>query len=154
MIYSINYGYYQLRIKDSDIPKTAFRTRYDHYEFTIMPFGLTNTQAIFMDMMNRVFKDYVDDFVIVFIDDILIYSKSKSENETHLRLALDTLRKKKLYAKLSKCEFWLDRVAFLGHVISVNGIQVDPAKVEAVTTWPKPTNVTDIPAFLGLAGYY
>ena len=119
-----------------------------------MPFGLTNAPAVFMDLMNRVFKDYLDDFVIVFIDDILIYSKSKEDHETHLRITLETLQNKKLYAKFSKCEFWLQQVAFLGHIISGEGIKVDPAKVEAITNWPKPTNVSEVRSFLGLAGYY
>ena len=111
-------GYYQLKVKDSDVPKTAFRTRYGHYEFKVMPFGLTNAPAAFMDLMNRVFQLYLDKFVIVFIDDILVYSKTKSDHEQHLRIVLQTLRDKQLYAKLSKCEFWLSEVTFLGHVVS------------------------------------
>ncbi|XP_077248532.1 uncharacterized protein LOC143888109 [Tasmannia lanceolata] len=147
-------GYHQLRIRDEDISKSAFRTRYGHYEFVVMPFGLTNAPAIFMDLMNRVFKPFLDQFVVVFIDDILIYSKSEEEHAKHLGLALETLRKNQLYAKFSKCEFWLERVAFLGHVISKEGIEVDPAKIQAVTSWKQPTNVTEIRSFLGLAGYY
>ena len=119
-----------------------------------MPFGLTNTPATFMDLMNRVFKEFLDRFVIVFIDDILIYSKTQGEHERHLRTVLQTLKKHKLYAKFSKCEFWLDRVAFLGHVISKEGVMVDPAKIEAVSNWKRPTNVSEIRSFLGLAGYY
>ncbi|XP_024963668.1 uncharacterized protein LOC112503930 [Cynara cardunculus var. scolymus] len=122
-------GYHQLQIRDQDIPKTTFRTRYGHYKFIIMPFGLTNASAVFMDLMNRAFKDYLDDFAIVFIDDILIYSKSKEDHETHLCITLETLQNKKLYAKFSKCEFWLHQVAFLGHIISGEEIKVDPAKV-------------------------
>ncbi|GKE57917.1 putative nucleotidyltransferase, ribonuclease H, partial [Tanacetum coccineum] len=114
-------GYHQLRVHEEDIPKTAFRTRYGHFEFTVMPFGLTNAPAVFMDLMNRVCKPYLDKFVIVFIDDILIYSKSKEEHEVHLRLVLELLRKEKLYAKFSKCEFWLQEVHFLGHVVNQNG---------------------------------
>ena len=125
-------GYHQLKIKEEDIQKTAFRTRYGHYEFVVMPFGLTNAPAAFMDMMNRVFDGFLDRFVIVFIDDILIYSRSKEEHEEHLRLVLQTLKEHQLYAKFSKCEFWLDQVAFLGHVISKDGVMVDPTKVEAV----------------------
>jgi hypothetical protein len=142
-------GYHQLKIKKEDIPKTAFRTRYGHYEFLVMSFGLTNAPAAFMDLMNRVFKPFLDQFVIVFIDDILIYSKSKEEHEQHLRIVLQTLREKQLYAKFSKCEFWLDSVAFLGHVVSKNGISVDPSKVEAVQNWPRPTTVKEIRSFLG-----
>ena len=120
-------------MKASDIPKTAFRTWYGHYEFLVMSFGLTNAPAVFMDLMNRVFKDFLDKFVIVFIDDILVYSKTKEEHEEHLRVVLETLREHKLYAKYKKCEFWLDQVAFLGHIVSSDGIKVDPGKVEAIT---------------------
>ncbi|GJY97858.1 putative reverse transcriptase domain-containing protein [Tanacetum coccineum] len=124
-------GYHQLRVHEDDIPKTAFRTRYGHFEFTVMPFGLTNAPAVFMDLMNRVCKPYLDKFVIVFIDDILIYSKTKEDHEVHLGLVLELLRKEKLYAKFSKCEFWLQEVHFLGHVVNQNGIHVDPSKIEA-----------------------
>ncbi|GJR17244.1 putative reverse transcriptase domain-containing protein [Tanacetum coccineum] len=122
-------GYHQLRVREEDIPKTAFRTRYGHFEFTVMPFGLTNAPAIFMDLMNRVCKPYLDKFVIVFIDDILIYSKSEEEHEAHLKTILDLLKKEKLYAKFSKCEFWLQEVQFLGHVVNRDGIHVDPSKI-------------------------
>ncbi|GJZ74950.1 putative reverse transcriptase domain-containing protein [Tanacetum coccineum] len=137
-----------------DISKTAFRTRYGHYEFLVMPFGLTNAPAVFMDLMNRVFHEFLDKFVIVFIDDILVFSKSKEEHEEHLRTVLQILRQEKLYAKFSKCEFWLSKVAFLGHIVSAEGITMDPAKVEAITKWPRPTSVTEVRSFLGLAGYY
>ena len=147
-------GYHQLRIKESDVPKTAFRTCYGHYEFLVMPFGLTNAPAAFMDMMNRVFAKYLDKFIIVFIDDILVYSKTREEHEEHLRTTLQLLRDHKLYAKFSKCDFWLNKVHFLGHVVSKEGVSVDPAKVEAVSMWATPTNVTEIRSFLGLAGYY
>ncbi|WCJ39071.1 Transposon Tf2-6 polyprotein [Euphorbia peplus] len=147
-------GYYQLKIKEMDVSKSAFRTRYGHFEFLVMPFGLTNAPAAFMDLMHRVFKPYLDQFVIVFIDDILVYSKSREEHEEHLRLVLQTLRNKQLYAKLSKCEFWLDQVTFLGHVISAEGVFVDPKKVEAVVKWEPPTSPTEVRSFLGLAGYY
>ena len=125
-------GYHQLRIRASDVPKTTFRTRYGHYEFLVMSFGLTNALTTFMDLMNRVFRPYLDSFVIVFIDDILIYSRSQEEHEQHLRVVLQTLKDSQLYAKFSKCEFWLSSVAFLGHVVSVEGIQVDLKKIEAV----------------------
>jgi hypothetical protein len=147
-------GYHQLRVREEDIPKTAFRTRYGHYEFQVMPFGLTNSPAVFMDLMNRVCKPYLDKFVIVFIDDILIYSKSEKEHEEHLRLILELLRKEKLYAKFSKCEFWIPKVQFLGHVIDRQGVHVDPAKIEAIKDWAAPTTPTEVHQFLGLAGYY
>ncbi|GJV22612.1 putative nucleotidyltransferase, ribonuclease H [Tanacetum coccineum] len=124
-------GYHQLRVHEDDIPNTAFRMRYGHFEFTVMPFGLTNAPAVFMDMMNRVCKPYLDKFVILFIDDILIYSKTKEDHEVHLGLVLELLRNEKLYAKFSKCEFWLQEVHFLGHVVNQNGIHVDPSKIEA-----------------------
>ncbi|GJY10593.1 putative nucleotidyltransferase, ribonuclease H [Tanacetum coccineum] len=147
-------GYHQLRVHEDDIPKTAFRTRYGHFEFTVMPFGLTNAPAVFMDLMNRVCKPYLDKFIIVFIDDILIYSKTKEDHEVHLGLVLELLRKEKLYAKFSKCEFWLQEVHFLGHVVNQNGIHVDPSKIEAVKNWKTPTTPSEIRSFLGLAGYY
>jgi hypothetical protein len=143
-----------MRIKEIDVQKTAFRTRYGHYEFLVMSFGLTNTPTMFMDLMNRVFKPYLDAFVVVFIDDILVYSHSRDEHEQHLRIVLETLKVNKLYAKLSKCEFWLSEVVFLDHVISEKGIYVDPKKVEVVIKWERPTIVTEIRSFLGLAGYY
>ncbi|XP_071925131.1 transposon Tf2-1 polyprotein [Coffea arabica] len=147
-------GYYQLKIKKEDIPKTAFSSRYGHFEFAVMPFGLTNAPAAFMDLMQRVFKKYLDQFVVVFIDDILIYSKTREEHVKHLEIVLQILREQKLYAKFSKCEFWLDEISFLGHKISKEGIAVDPAKVEAVMNWKQPESPTEIRSFLGLAGYY
>ncbi|GKB94296.1 putative reverse transcriptase domain-containing protein, partial [Tanacetum coccineum] len=146
-------GYHQLRVHEDDIPKTVFRTRYGHFEFTIMPFGLTNGPVVFMDLMNRVCKPYLDKFVIVFIDDILIYSKTKEDHEVHLGLVLELLRKEMLYAKLSKCEFWLQEVHFLGHVVNQNGIHVDPSKIEAVKNWKTPTTPSEIRSFLGLADH-
>ena len=115
-------GYHQLRIRESDVPKTAFRTRYGHYEFLVMSFGLTNAPATFMDLMNQVFRPYLERFVIIFIDDILVYSRSELEHERHMGLVLQTLKQYQLYAKFSKCEFWLGRVGFLGHVVSADGI--------------------------------
>ncbi|CAA0837967.1 Uncharacterized mitochondrial protein AtMg00860, partial [Striga hermonthica] len=147
-------GYHQLKIKESNIAKTAFRTRYGHYEFVVMPFSLSNAPAVFMDLMNRIFHPYLDQFVIVFINDILIYSKSQKEHEEHLRVVLETLRREKLYAKFSKCEFWLQRVAFLGHVITQAGIEVDPSKVSAVQNWSTPKSPFEVRSFRGLAGYY
>lgn len=141
-------------MKEEDILKTTFRTRYKHYEFTVMFFGFTNAPATFMDLMNIVFKKFLDNFIIVFIDDILIYSKSDEEHEDHLMKVLITLRKNSLYAKFSKCEFWLQKVSFIEHVVSKGGLSIDPAKVEAVTKWSCPTTVTQVCSFLGLAGYY
>jgi hypothetical protein len=147
-------GYYQMKVKEDDVSKTAFRTRYGHYEFLVMPFGLTNAPAAFMNLMHAIFQPYLDRFVVVFIDDILVYSKTESDHEEHLRTVLQTLRDKQMYAKLSKCEFWLSEVTFLGHVVSAEGIRVDPKKIEAVLEWKPPKNVTEIRSFLGLAGYY
>ncbi|GJW38800.1 putative reverse transcriptase domain-containing protein [Tanacetum coccineum] len=143
-----------LRVHDDYISKTAFRTRYGHFKFTVMPLGLTNAPAVFIDLMNRVCKPYLDKFVIVFIDDILIYSKMKEDHENHLRLILDLLRKEKLYAKFSKCEFWLQEIHFLGHVVNHDGIYVDPSKIEVVKSWKAPTTPSEVRSFLGLDGYY
>ncbi|KAA0036938.1 pol protein [Cucumis melo var. makuwa] len=143
-------GYHQFRIWDSDITKTGFRSRYGHYEFIVMSFGLTNAPAVFVDLMNSVFKDFLDSFV----NDILIYSKTEAEHEEHLHQVLETLRANRLYAMFSKCEFWLKKVSFLGHVVSSEGVSVDPAKIEAVTNWPRPSTVSEICSFLGLASYY
>jgi hypothetical protein len=119
-----------------------------------MSFGLTNTPAYFMYLMNKVFMEYLDKFVVVFINDILVYSRSEEQHEEHLHLALQKLRENRLYAKLSKCEFWMKQVAFLGHVISNGGISVDLSKVQDVLSWNAPMSVSDIQSFLGLAGYY
>ncbi|KAI3776021.1 hypothetical protein L1987_45781 [Smallanthus sonchifolius] len=147
-------GYHQLKVREKDVPKTAFRTRYGHYEFLVMSFGLTNAPAAFMDLMNRVCRPMLDRSVIVFIDDILVYSKSKGDHHCHLREVLEVLKQEKLYAKFSKCAFWLREVQFLGHVINPNGIMVDPAKIETVKEWNIPKTPTEILSFLGLAGYY
>ncbi|GJV70579.1 putative reverse transcriptase domain-containing protein [Tanacetum coccineum] len=136
-------GYHQLRIKEEDILITAFRTRYGHFEFQVMPFGLTNAPAVFMDLMNRVCKPYLDKFVIVFIDDILIYSKDEEEHGKHLKTILELLKKERLYAKFLKCDFWLDSVQFQGHVIDRSGVHVDPAKIEAIKSWAAPTMPTE-----------
>ncbi|GJW13539.1 putative reverse transcriptase domain-containing protein [Tanacetum coccineum] len=140
-------GYHQLRVHEDDIPKTVFRTRYGHFEFTVIPFGLTNAPAVFMDLMNRVFRPYLDKFVIVFIDDILIYCKTREEHVEHLRLVLELLKKENLYAKFSKCEFCLREVQFLGHVINGNGIHVDPSKIEVVKIWKAPRTPTECKTF-------
>jgi hypothetical protein len=147
-------GYHQIKIRACDIPKTAFSTRYGLYEFLVMSFGLTNAPAYFMYLMNSVFMNELDKFVVVFMDDILIYSKSKAEHAKHLRIVLQRLRDHKLYAKFSKCEFWLDSVMFLGHTISKDGISVDPSKVQEAMDWKPPKSVHQILSFLGLAGYY
>ncbi|GKB36359.1 putative reverse transcriptase domain-containing protein [Tanacetum coccineum] len=146
--------YHQLHIKEEDIPITAFRTRYGYFEFQVMPFGLTNAPAVFMDLINRVCKPYLDKFVIVFIDDILVYYKDEEEHEKHLKIILELLKKERLYAKFSKCDFWIDSVQFLGHVIDKKGIHVDPAKIEAIRNWAALTTPSKVRQFLGLAGYY
>ena len=147
-------GYHQMRVREEDIEKTAFRTRYGHYEFVVMPFGLTNAPAAFMDLMNRVCSPMLDRSVIVFIDDILVYSKTEQEHEQHLREILEILRREKLYAKFSKCDFWLPEVQFLGHVVNKEGIMVDQAKIDAVKRWEVPKTPSEVRSFLGLAGYY
>ncbi|GJZ76549.1 putative reverse transcriptase domain-containing protein [Tanacetum coccineum] len=150
----IRSSYHQLRVHEDDIPKTAFRTPYRHFEFTVMPFGLTNAPTVFMDLMNQICKPYLDKFVIVFIDDTLIYSKTKEDHEVHLKLVLELLKKERLYAKFLKCEFWLQEAHFLGHVVKHNVIHVDPSKIKAVKNWKDPTTSSEIQLFLGLAGYY
>jgi hypothetical protein len=147
-------GYHQLRIRPSDIPKTAFITKYGLYEFTVMSFGLTNAPAFFMNLMNSVFMDYLDKFVVVFIDNILIYSQSEAEQADHLRMVLQRLREHQLYAKLSKCEFWISEVLFMGHVINKEGLTVDPKKVADILNWKAPTDARGIKSFIGMAGYY
>nr|GFB25113.1 putative reverse transcriptase domain-containing protein [Tanacetum cinerariifolium] len=163
-------GYHQFKVREEYIPGTAFRTRYGHFEFTVMPFGLTNAPVVFMDLMNRVGRPYLEKFVIFFIDDILIYSKSKEEHEVHLKLILELLKKEKLfgkfsnkkeheghlrqilnllkkeelYTKFSKCEFWISRVQFLGHVIDCRGIHVDPSKIESIKDWASLKTPTEI----------
>jgi hypothetical protein len=147
-------GYHQVRIHPEDVHKTAFRTRYGHYEFLVLPFGLTNAPATFMHLMQSIFGPYLDHFVIVFLDDILIYSKTAEEHEQHVRKVLELLRKNKLYAKASKCEFFKQELSFLGHVVSAEGVSMERDKVKAIQEWPVPPTVSDLRAFLGLAGYY
>nr|GEV27323.1 putative reverse transcriptase domain-containing protein [Tanacetum cinerariifolium] len=139
---------------ENGIPKTAFKTRYGHFKFTIMPFGLTNAPAVFIDLMNRVCRPYIDKFVIVFIDNILIYFKTREEHVKHIRLVLGLLKKDKLYAKFSKCEFWLREVQFLGHVLNGNGIHVEPSKIKAVKNWKASRTLSEVRLFLGMVGYY
>ena len=131
-----------------DVHKTTLRMRYGHYEFLVMPFGLTNSPTAFKDLMNRVFRPCVDQFVVVFIDNILMNLKDRENHGTHLRVVLETLRKERLYAKLSKCEFWLNEVSFLGHIVSKEEIQMDPNKIEVVVEWTSPKNVTEVRSFL------
>ena len=147
-------GYHQLRVREADIPKTAFRTRYGNFEFRVMPFGLTNAPAAFMDLMNKVFQPYLDQFGVVFIDDILIYSQSEVEHEDHLRIVLQLLRDHRSFSKFSKYEFWLNEVDFFKHVVSASSVSMDPRKVEVVMSWERPKSVFEIHSFLGLAVYY
>jgi hypothetical protein len=147
-------GIHQMKIRPSDIPKMAFSTRYGLYEFTFMSFGLTNAPAYFMNLMNKVFMVYLDRFVVVFIDVILIYSKNDRDHEEHMWMVLQKLQDNQLYAKFSKCEFWIDKVSFLGHIISNGGISVDPVKVRDIMAWKIPSTVTEIRSFLELTGYY
>jgi hypothetical protein len=147
-------GYHQIKIKPNDVPKMAFSTRYGLYEYLVISFELTNAPAYFMYLMNSVFMPELDKFVVVFIDDILIYSKTEEDHADHLRVILQRLRDHRLYAKFSKCKFWLDIVKFLGHTIYSKGISVDPTKVQEVMDWKSPTSVHQIRSFLGLARYY
>jgi hypothetical protein len=147
-------GYHQMKIQAFDIPKITFITRYDIYEYMVMSFGLTNAHAYFMYLMNKVFMEYLDKFMIVFINNILIFSKNDEEHDEHLHLVLQKLRENQLYTKLNKCKFWLKEVSFLGHIISEGGISVDPNKVKDILSWKTPQNVLDIRSFLGMAGYY
>src|SRR4051812_13021365 len=146
-------GYFQLKIREHDIPKTSFVTRYGSYEYTVMPFGLANAPSLFMNMMKNVFMEFLDKFVVIFIHDILIYSKNVEDHEKHLRLIMEKLREHQLYAKFDKCEFLLSEVGFLGDIVSKEGIAVDPSKLTAVTEWEPPKNVGEVWSFLGSAGY-
>ncbi|KAL0544490.1 hypothetical protein IC582_019606 [Cucumis melo] len=147
-------GYCQLRIKKLNVPKITCRTHYGHYKFLVMPFGLTNAPTTFMDLMNRVFHHYLDQFAIVFNDDILVYFLDVKRHAEHLRIILQTVREEKLFAKFSKCEFWLNQVVFLGHIISSEGLKVDSQKVVAIETWNGTKTIFEVRSFLGLTGYY
>ena len=147
-------GYHQIRVHPEDVHKTAFRTRYGHFEFLVLPFGLTNAPVTFMHLMHSIFREQLDDFIVIFLDDILVYSKDLEGHVTHVRKTLEILRQNQLYAKVSKCAFFQSSVEYLGHIVSAEGLAVDPAKVKAVQEWKVPTSVTEIRSFLGLAGYY
>ena len=147
-------SYHPLRVKETEIPKTVFRMHYGHFEFTVMPFRLTNALTTFMDLMHKVFQPYLDKFAMVFVDDILIYSQSEEEHEDHLRIVLQALGDHQLYVKFSKCGFWLIEVRLLGNVVSASNVLVDLEKVEAIMSWEMPKSVFEIHSFLGLVGYY
>jgi hypothetical protein len=147
-------GYHQIKINEADVPKTAFRTRYGHYEYLVMPFGLCNAPATFQRLMNEVFRGELDDFVLVYLDDILIFSKTEEEHRRHVAEVLAKLEAHKLYAKMSKCEFGKQRVESHGHIVSAEGVQVDPRKITAIEEWPTPRTVREVRSFVGLASYY
>ena len=147
-------GYHQIRVHPSDVHKTVFRTRYGHFEFLVLPFGLTNAPATFMHLMHSIFREQLDDFIVIFLDDILVYSRDLVSHVAHVCKTLEILRQHHLYSKVSKCSFFQSSVEYLGHVVSDKGLSPDPAKVQAVSNWKMPTNVSEIRSFLGLAGYY
>ena len=151
---NLKLGYYQIWIKEEDIPKTGFNTRYDHYEVTIILFGLTNTPATFNCLMSDIFIKQLDEYVLVFFDDILVYSKNAEEHKLHVQNVLDLLQQHQLYAKKSKCTFFTHKVEYLGFIIFQEGVSTNPAKVEAVKNWPSPRNVRKVRGFLGLIGWY
>jgi hypothetical protein len=147
-------GYHQVRISDEDVPKTAFRTPLGHFQWRVLSFGLTNAPATFMRLMNTVLAPFIGKFVLVYLDDILIYSKTEEEHLSHIRTILQTLRQHKLYVKLSKCEFFKPELKFLGHIVGREGIKVDPAKLAVLRTWPDLNSPGDVRSFLGLANYF
>ena len=147
-------GYHQIAVKEDDIPKTAFRTQRGQFEFVVMPFGVTNAPSTFQRMMNMLFKNELDNFVLVYLDDILIFSKTLEDHIQHIRQALEKLKEAKLYARLHKCAFFQERVEYLGFDVSYQGIQPSPEKVRTIVEWPQLQSVKDVRSFLGLAGFY
>ena len=147
-------GYHQVRMAIQDIYKTTFKTHSGHYEFLVMPFGLTNAPAPFQALMNEVFRSYLRKFVLVFLDDILVYSKNMGEHLIHLEQVVFLMRKNELYAKLSKCSFVISKVEYLGYIISGKGVETDPQKIEIIANWPEPRSQKDVRSFLGLTGHY
>ncbi len=150
----IRQAYNQVKIYPRDIEKTAFTTRYGHYEYLVMPFGLSNAPATFMTLMNEILRPFLDDFVIVYLDDILIFSKTVEEHDQYLRQVLGKLQAHQLYAKANKCEFFRTEVDFLGHIVGVDGLKMEPSKIKAIQDWPPPTSVTEVRAFLGFVNFY
>lgn len=147
-------GYHQVRIKESDIPKTAFRTHEGHYEYVVMPFGLCNAPSTFQKLMNEILMPECRDFVVIYLDDIMIYSKSEEEHREHVKTVLRALRKHQLYAVLWKCQFFRREIDYLGHHVDRHGVTVEPDKISAIKEWPVPTTVTKVRSFLGLANFY